>query len=73
MPDIEKWLLAELQHMRENHEDQTNLQAYNTLYWVYQMISTEKYKERIKVMGIEHLLKQGQKYMETGNINAFRG
>ena len=68
---IENWLLAELQLMREEGKDQSELEIYNTLYWVYQKISTGKYKERMKVMEIDRLLEQGKNYMKTGNISAF--
>ena len=71
MKEIEKWLLAELQLMREEGKDQSELETYNTLYWVYQKISTGKYKERMKVMEIDHLLEQEKNYMKTGNASAF--
>lgn len=69
--NIEKWLLAEIQLMREEKEEFYHLEEYNTLLWVYENINTGKYKERMRVMEIDHLLDQGRKYMESGDIRVF--
>lgn len=57
--DIKNWLLAEIQLMREEN-DESQLETYNTLQWVYEKIVTGKYLERMRVIEIDHLLAQGK-------------